>query len=81
MANIRVRASIEKISNDLNRLAEHISQYSSIDAKDARFVDNIATDISVTAAQIAAMAREVQGNTSSETLVKKVRKSLGFTNP
>ena len=81
MANIRIRAAIEKISNDLNKVAEQISQYSGIDAKDARFVDNIATDISVTAAQIAAMAREVQGNTSGETLVRKVRKSLGFTNP
>jgi hypothetical protein len=81
MPNIRVRQAIEKISNELNKVGEHIQLHSGIDAKDARFIDNVASDIAQTAAQIAAIAREVQGNTSGETLVRNVRKSLGFTNP
>jgi hypothetical protein len=81
MDNIRVRTAIERLSNEINSLAKHIASYSGIDSKDARFVDNIATDIAVTATQIAAMAREVEGNTSSKTVVTKVRKSLGFTSP
>jgi hypothetical protein len=58
MPNINVRKAIEKISNDVNRLGEHILQYSGVDPRDARFVENVAEDVAKTASQIAQLARE-----------------------
>jgi hypothetical protein len=82
MPNIRVRAAIERISNDINRVGHHIVQHSGIDPKDARFIDNVATDIAVTAAQIAELARQAQGvREKSGSLVRKTRKAMGFTIP
>lgn len=81
MANINVRKQIESISNDLDRLYKHMHQYTEISAKDATFVDNVATDIAVTAAAIAAQAREAQGQRGTSSLVARVRKALGFTYP
>ena len=45
------------------------------------FVDNMATSIAESAAQIAALARAVQGNHSAEHLVRDTRHALGFTQP
>jgi hypothetical protein len=58
MPNINVRKAIEKISNDVNRVGEHIVQYSGIDPRDARFVESVCEDIAKTASQIAQLARE-----------------------
>lgn len=82
MPNIRVRAAIEKISNEINRVGQHIVQHSGIDPKDARFIDNVATDIAVTAAQIADLARQVQGSSRVPgSLVTQTRRTFGFTKP
>lgn len=42
-------------------------------------VDNICSDIAQAAAAVAAHARKSMGNTSHKTVVKKVRKGLGFS--
>jgi glycerol-3-phosphate dehydrogenase len=81
MPNIQIRKKIESISNELNQLAEHVGNYSGIQLKDARFVNNVATSIAETAAQIAALARAVQGNRSAEHLLRDTRRALGFTQP
>ena len=60
MPNIKVCRAIEKIGNDINRLGEHIVQYSGVDPRDARFVENVAEDIAKTASQIAQLARETR---------------------
>ena len=81
MSNINVRKRIERISNDIDELVKHVAQYSDIDAKDARFVDNIATSIAEQASRLAAAARAAQGDRSAVDLPKKIRKALGFTHP
>jgi len=81
MPNINVRKKIEEISNELDRLAEHVGTYSGIQLKDATFVDDVATSVAVTATQIAALARAVQGNRSAEHVVRDTRRALGFTHP
>jgi hypothetical protein len=58
MPNLNARRAIEKISSDLNRVGEHILNYSGIDQRDARFVENVAEDIAKTGSQIAQLARE-----------------------
>jgi nitrogen regulatory protein PII-like uncharacterized protein len=60
MPNINVRKSIEKISNELNRVGQHVVDYSGIDPKDARFVENVCEDIAKTASQIAQLARDAK---------------------
>jgi hypothetical protein len=81
MANMNVKRRIEQISNDLDKLIEHVSQYSDISPGDARFVDNVATGIAEQAARLAGYARQVQGERGASALPKKVRKALGFTIP
>lgn len=81
MANINIRKRIENISNDLEELIKHVKMYSGIDARDAVFVDNVATDIAAEAADLASIARAAQGQTGHSSLVKRVRKALGFTYP
>lgn len=58
MPNINVRKAIEKISNEINRVGQHIVDYSGVDPRDARFVQNVAEDIAKTASQIAQLAKE-----------------------
>jgi len=79
MPNINVRKKIESIGKELSKLTEHIANYSGIAPEIARFVDDEMTSISVLAAQVAAMAREVQGDRSAGKVVKDVRRGLGFT--
>ena len=79
MANMNVRARLEKISNELNEVKKHIAMYSGIDKKDALFIDNVTTDIAKEAASIAMTARDVQGDKSAKKTMVKVRKALGFT--
>jgi len=81
MPNIRVRPALEKISKDLSKLMNHIAEYSGIPSKDALFIDNEATAIAQQAAQLAAAAREVQGDRSADRVVHDVRRALGFTRP
>jgi hypothetical protein len=82
MPNIRIRQALERLQSELNRVGTHIALHSGIDQKDAVIVDNIATDIAITATQIAEMARQRQGSTvPSGKLVRDTRKALGFTVP
>jgi hypothetical protein len=57
MPNINVRKAIEKISDDVNRVGQYIVDYSGIDPRDARFIENVCEDIAKTASQIAQLAR------------------------
>lgn len=41
MANIRVRARLDKITNELEAIWKHIHNYSGINRKDAERIDNI----------------------------------------
>lgn len=81
MANINVRKRLEKVSNDLQKIATHIAQHSGVDPKDAPYIDNTSTGIAELAAKISAEAREKMGQRNSHSLVKGVRKALGYTYP
>lgn len=87
MANIRVKAALERIGAELSRVRSQVS-YSGISKKDARLIDNMATDIAVEAAMIAAEARAVNleglnmpASRAPDRLVMRVRQALGFTYP
>jgi len=81
MANINIKKALERISKDLEKTAHHAHLYSGVSAKDAEYIDNMATAIAVQATHLSAMARESQGDRSAKSLVTKVRKALGFTYP
>ena len=88
MANIRIKSALDRIGNELSRVRVQ-TLYSGISAAEARLIDNMATDIAVEAAEIAAEARNVIAGirgkeaaaTHSARFVAKVRKALGFTYP
>lgn len=79
MANMNVRKKLESIDAELQRVATHVAQYSGIDARDARLIDDLSTDIAVVAANIASEARSKMGDRAAPGLVAKIRKALGFT--
>lgn len=81
MANINVKKRLEAISNDLDAVLKHVSQYSGVDANEALFIDNLATSIAESASMLAAAARSVRGDKSAGKLTKGVRKALGFSRP
>lgn len=81
MANINVKKALDRIQRELSAVYKQIAQYSGIDEKDARQIDNDATLITEIAADIAGAARQVMGNRSGEKLHKDVRRALGFTRP
>ena len=56
MPNIRVRAAIEKIDRELNRVGEHALQYSGIPRRDALDVKLALQDIIRTAQQLMELA-------------------------
>jgi hypothetical protein len=80
MPNIRVKQALERLDTEINAVGKHILNHSGIDPKDAMLIDKLATDIAETAAQIAELAKQVQGQRNPRTL-KKVRRALGFTTP
>jgi hypothetical protein len=81
MANIRVRHALERIEVGLSRVAKFIEHYHGIPEKDARAIESAAAGIIQVAARIYAMAQKAQGIRGSDTLVKRVRKVLGYTSP
>ena len=81
MANTNVRKRLDNICSELDMLAEHVKLHSGVSAKDAVAIDNRCADIAEAAAHIGAEARLRQGNTSGETLVRDVRRALGYTSP
>lgn len=81
MPNIRVRARLERLQTELNAIRDHVAFHRGIAADDARAIDNVCADLAEQAAMIAADARKAMGNTSGRTLVRDVRRALGFTKP
>ena len=81
MANPNLRKRLDNIADELEMLVLHVAQHSGVSAKDALAVDNRCSDIAQLVAQIATEARHVQGNTTGKTLVRDVRKALGYTHP
>jgi hypothetical protein len=81
MPNLNVLKRLDNICDELTMLTEHVIQHSGIAFKDALAVDNRCSDIAQMAAQIAAVARERQGNHSGATLLRDVRRALGYTKP
>jgi cell division FtsZ-interacting protein ZapD len=81
MANINVRKRLENISDDLEKVLQHITNYSGVPEKDAIAIDNLATTVAELGARILAAAQAAQGYPSPEHIVRNVRKALGFTNP
>jgi hypothetical protein len=77
MPNVRIRPALEKIERDLSKLMNYISEYSGIPAGDAAFVNNEATSIAQVAAQLAAAARAVRGDLSSDSVIDDIRQALG----
>jgi len=80
VANINVKKALERIRREINQVGKHIQFHSGVDKRDANLVDDAATDIAVTAAQIAEIARQAAGQRETG-LVKRTRKTLGFTYP
>ena len=82
MPNIRVRQALERLRREINQVGQHIVQHSGIDKKDAMVCDDLATDIAVTAAQIAEISRQAGGTSRKPgSLVRETRRALGFTIP
>ena len=81
MANPNVRIHLDNIAEELGMLLQHVIQHSGVSEKDAMAVDKRCDDIAEMAARIGAVARERQGNRSSKTLVRNVRRALGYTTP
>jgi len=81
MANINVKLSLAKTAQDMRKIVKHVVMYSGIDEKQAREIDDDATEIAEIAAEIASHARQAMGNKSAGSLRKSVRKVLGFTAP
>jgi hypothetical protein len=82
MPNIRVKATLERISRELNQTGEHVIHHSGINPREAMLIDNLATDIAVTATQIAELARQSMGSSRKPgSLVRQTRRTLGFTKP
>lgn len=81
MPNPNVRKRLDNICTELDMLAEHVALHSGISERDALAIDNRCSDIAELAAKIGAEARARQGNRSGKTLVRDVRKALGYTYP
>ena len=82
MANINVKAALTRIGNDLARVHKHILYYRGVGKVDAGIIDRDATAIAELAAEIAEIARMDAGQRITHgSLLKKVRKALGFTHP
>lgn len=80
MANINIEAAINRADADLQKALGQIP-HSGISARDALRISNTAAGIAIMAARIDAEARAVMGDRSAGSLVKKIRKALGFTYP
>lgn len=81
MANIKVKAGIERVSNEVDKIYKQAFMYSGISASEARKVDDLATGTILQLARIVGMARTAQGHKpgEDERLNAKLRKVLGFT--
>ena len=72
-------------TKDLTRLLQQVAElrvvyeHTGLDEGTAREVDNLATALAEEAALIAADARVQMGDRSASTLVRSVRRALGFT--
>jgi len=80
MNNIRVKAALEKMDVEINKIGRYIINHSGVGRAEAGDIERLASDICETAAQIVQLAEEAQGMTPQHR-VKKVRKALGFTMP
>jgi len=78
MPNIRVKAALEKMDVEINKIGAHIVNHSGIDRAQASDIERLASDICTTAAQIVQLAEEAQGMIPQHR-EKKVRKALGYT--
>lgn len=78
---MNTRKRLEKLSTELAAVRTHIVQYGGIDKSQANAIDNLATDIAEIGAAIAREAREANGDRGAKSLVKRVRKVLGYTHP
>lgn len=83
MANIRIKAGVERISNDVDKVVKHALLYSGVSKSEAMFVDNTTASAIEQLARLNGMARIAQGFPpgTDEKLVKAIRKALGFTVP
>jgi hypothetical protein len=83
MANVRIKAAIERISNDIDKTVKAAVMYSGVEKKDAISVGNTASEIIQQAARLLGLARIAEGYQpgEDEKLVKKIRKALGYTYP
>ena len=66
---------------DLRAVNEHVANYSGIDKKEADRIDSSAMAIAEHAARVCQQARKVLGDRSGPTVVKAVRKAIGYTVP
>lgn len=81
MPNIRIKSRLETLADELQTVLQHVIQHSGVSPKDAMAVDNRCCEIAEMAARIAAVARETQGNRTADTVVRDVRRALGYTHP
>jgi hypothetical protein len=80
MANIRVKAALDRIGRDLHKTSQYVHAYGGISAKDAAVIERDAEAIIEMAAMIVERARAAQPayRHTAHGVVTKVRKALGY---
>ena len=80
MANIRVKAALDRIGRDLYKTSHYVAQYGGISAKDAAVIERDAERIIEMAAMIVERARAAQPayRHTAHGVVTNVRKALGY---
>jgi hypothetical protein len=78
MPNINVKRRLENVEKEMTKVLEAVVYHSGVPAKDAFLVDRMATGIAELATAVAAAAREAAGNSSADSVLKNVRKALGY---
>ena len=83
MSNMNVKKRLDYIQRNLAAVHAYVAQHGGISAADASAmaIDTIASTIAEDAAHVAARARLVRGDRSGVTLVRNIRKALGFLMP
>ena len=78
---MNVRLRLERIEQDLQKVAEHVAHHEGVPYGKAVPLDNSCSNIILLAAAIAAACRKQMHDASASALEKRVRRALGYTTP
>jgi predicted HicB family RNase H-like nuclease len=78
MANMNVQARLTRIEREIDALRQHMLVHSGVSLDQAFRIDNLATEIAISAAEIAEEARRAYGEREKPgSLILRVKKALG----